>query len=401
MTRKVSYRALAGLLITLVVLGGQSLPAVGQPQTPDDIDRRLEEIQRLQAELERREGSVRRQISVSGARRDALTKELSELQAIVDQVQARVNAAEGELNEIQRSLDRNTEALNRAKADLDARVGALRARAAHIYKHGPSSVFELVVGAAGFGDFLRRFAYTLNVTNADNERVAQIRVEKARISKERAVIEELREKAARQLAVVEKERNRAASVAGRVAANRQAAVGDLQGSFQQLGNIQQQKERYERETAELQAESAAIAAFLRGRGSGPATVSPRGMVWPTSGKVTSGFGWRTHPIFGTRRFHAGIDIGAPSGQAVVAAGSGKVVFAGPKSGYGNTVIVDHGGGIATLYGHLSSIAAGQGATVVRGGRVAAVGCTGYCTGPHLHFEVRVNGDPVNPAGWLP
>jgi murein DD-endopeptidase MepM/ murein hydrolase activator NlpD len=262
-------------------------------------------------------------------------------------------------------------------------------------------VFELVVGAAGFGDFLRRFAYTLNVTNEDNERVAQIKVERARITKERAEVAVLRDEAARQLEVVETERNRAASVAGRVASSRQAAVGDLEGSYQQLGDIQAQKERYERETAELQAESAAIAAFLRGRGSGPATVSPKGMVWPTSGKVTSGYGWRTHPIFGTKRFHSGIDIGAPSGQAVVAAGSGQVVFAGPKSGYGNTVIIDHGGGIATLYAHLSSIAAGQGVTVVRSGRIAGVGCTGYCTGPHLHFEVRVNGDPVNPAGWLP
>ncbi len=402
MTSRVNYRSLVGFLLTLALLvGGTTSPAQSQPQSVDDIDRRLQEIERLQAELARREGSVRREISEAGSRRDALTDELSELQAVVDEVQGRVDAAESALHKVQSALDERTGELKELETALSSRLGDLRKRAVHIYKHGPASIFDMVVVSVGFGDFLRRFAYTLNLVGEDNARVAEIKRERVRIVREREEVQKLRDEAARQLDVVAAERNRAAAIANRVAGHRNAAVGDLRGSYQQLGNIQQQRARYERETADLRAESAAIAAFLRGRGSGPATVSPKGMVWPTSGKVTSGFGWRTHPIFGTRRFHAGIDIGAPSGQAVVAAGSGKIVFAGPKSGYGNTVIMDHGGGIATLYGHLSSIAAGQGATIVRGGRVAAVGCTGYCTGPHLHFEVRVNGDPVNPTGWLP
>jgi murein DD-endopeptidase MepM/ murein hydrolase activator NlpD len=316
-------------------------------------------------------------------------------------VQGRVDSAESALQRVQSELDERTRELKELEAAMSSRLEDLKKRAVHIYKHGPASIFDMVVVSVGFGDFLRRFAYTLNLVSEDNARVAEIKRERVRIVREREGIQKLRDEAARQLDVVAAERNRAAAVANRVAGHRNAAVGVLQGSYQQLGNIQQQRARYERETASLRTESAAIAAFLRGRGSGTATVSPKGMSWPTSGKVTSGYGWRTHPIFGTRRFHAGIDIGAPTGQAVVAAGGGKIVFAGPKSGYGNTVIVYHGGGIATLYGHLSSIAAGQGATIVRGGRIAAVGCTGYCTGPHLHFEVRVNGDPVNPAGWLP
>ncbi len=392
---------LVGLVTVALLLGGGAVPVQSQPQSVDDVDRRLQEIQRLQAELARREGSVRREISAAGARRDALTQELSELQSVVDEVQRRVDSAAAALNTLQATLDVHTRELKAVENSLSSRLGDLRERAVHIYKHGPASVFEMVVAAVGFDDFLRRFSYTMNLVNEDNARVADIRRTRERILRARAEIEVLRDQAARQLRTVATERDKAAAIAARVAGHRQAAVGALQGSYRQLGNIQEQKVRYERETAELRAESAAIAAFLRGRGNGPATVSPKGMVWPTSGKVTSGFGWRVHPIFGTRRFHAGIDIGAPSGQGVVAAGSGKIVFAGPKSGYGNTVIMDHGGGIATLYGHLSSISAGQGATIVRGGRIASVGCTGYCTGPHLHFEVRVNGDPVNPAGWLP
>jgi murein DD-endopeptidase MepM/ murein hydrolase activator NlpD len=402
MTRRVNYRSLVGFVLALALfVGGTTSPAQSQPQTVDDIDRRLQEIERLQAELARREGNVRRQISEADARRDALSDELAELQAVVDEVQGRVDTAESALRRVQTKLDERTREMKQLEAALSSRLEDLKKRAVHIYKHGPASIFDMVVVSVGFGDFLRRFAYTLNLVGEDNARVAEIKHERARIVREREEIQKLRDDAARQLDVVAAERNRAASVANRVAGHRNAAVGELQGSYQQLGNIQQQRARYERETAALRTESAAIAAFLRGRGSGTATVSPKGMSWPTSGKVTSGYGWRTHPIFGTRRFHAGIDIGAPTGQAVVAAGGGQIVFAGPKSGYGNTVIMYHGGGIATLYGHLSSFSARQGATIVRGGRIGGVGCTGYCTGPHLHFEVRVNGDPVNPAGWLP
>jgi murein DD-endopeptidase MepM/ murein hydrolase activator NlpD len=203
------------------------------------------------------------------------------------------------------------------------------------------------------------------------------------------------------MSVVAHERDHASQIAKSVDTERRAVSGEIQQQYAQLGDIQQQKEAYEQETAELQAESMRIAAFLRGTSSGEATVSPRGMIWPTNGPVTSGYGWRTHPIFGTRRFHAGIDIGAPGGSPVSAAATGRVVYAGSATGYGRHVIIDHGGGIATLYGHLSSISSGQGTVLARGGSVGAVGCTGYCTGPHLHFEVRVNGDPDNPMRWLP
>jgi murein DD-endopeptidase MepM/ murein hydrolase activator NlpD len=123
-------------------------------------------------------------------------------------------------------------------------------------------------------------------------------------------------------------------------------------------------------------------------------------VWPAAGPVTSGFGWRTHPISGTRRFHAGIDIGAPAGAPVRAAGAGVVAAAGWRGGYGLTVEVDHGEGVTTLYAHLSSIAVRPGEPVATGQQLGAVGSTGASTGPHLHFEVRVQDSPVDPAGWL-
>jgi murein DD-endopeptidase MepM/ murein hydrolase activator NlpD len=271
----------------------------------------------------------------------------------------------------------------------------------HVYKRGPASLFGIILGVSRADDLMRQYSYMRRLTRADNARIVQIGRIKRGLVKERDKIAKLRDEAARAAAVVSLERNRAAAVAGAVESRRDAASGELATNLQELGGIQRQREQYERETAQLQAESAAIAAFLRGHGGGKAAVSPRGMVWPASGPVTSGYGWRTHPIFGTRRFHAGIDIGSPSGAAIIAAGTGKVIFVGPKGGYGNTTIVDHGGGIATLYGHQSSIGVSNGTVVAIGQRIGSVGCTGFCTGPHLHFEVRVNGDPVNPMGWLP
>jgi murein DD-endopeptidase MepM/ murein hydrolase activator NlpD len=302
---------------------------------------------------------------------------------------------------IQAQVDRKDVAIRKAQALLERQLAGLEGRAIRVYKSGPASFFDFVAQVEGVGDFFRRFAFMVQVMRKDNERIESIRAVKTSIVRDRDKIKVLRDKVAAQVAVVAAERDRAASIRNDAAARRNAVAGELQSSYAELGDIQAQRAQYDRETAQLQSESAAIAQFLRGRGGTPAQVSPKGMTWPASGPVTSGFGWRTHPIFGTKRFHAGIDIGAPTGSAIVAAGTGTVIFAGSKSGYGNATIIDHGGGIATLYGHQSSIGVGVGTPVTIGQRIGSVGCTGYCTGPHLHFEVRVNGDPVNPMGWLP
>jgi murein DD-endopeptidase MepM/ murein hydrolase activator NlpD len=122
--------------------------------------------------------------------------------------------------------------------------------------------------------------------------------------------------------------------------------------------------------------------------------------WPVSGRISSPYGWRTHPIYGYRSFHTGIDIAAPAGTTVKAARRGEVLYVGYRDAYGLIVIIDHGNSLATVYAHLSKAYVRAGQSVGTLGNVAAVGCTGWCTGPHLHFEVRVNGNPQNPMNWL-
>jgi len=155
----------------------------------------------------------------------------------------------------------------------------------------------------------------------------------------------------------------------------------------------------ERQEDQLLAESNALSGVIAGAsGAGGGTGS---LIWPCGGPVVSSFGWRIHPILHYRKFHTGIDIAAGYGVPIRASDGGTVIYATWMGGYGNVIIVDHGRGVSTLYAHQSSLAAGTGARVGRGQVIGYVGSTGFSTGPHLHFEVRVNGNPVDPMGYLP
>jgi len=169
-----------------------------------------------------------------------------------------------------------------------------------------------------------------------------------------------------------------------------------------LKDVQSKVKDFEAQIASLKKESDAIAALLRARQKAQAKApTGKGMLAaPVPGVVTSGFGPRKHPIFGTMRNHTGVDFSATSGTPVRASADGTVAVAGERGGYGVTVIVDHGNSLATLYGHLSRTAVAEGATVSRGQVIGYAGSTGYSTGPHLHFEVRVNGNPVDPLRYL-
>ena len=163
---------------------------------------------------------------------------------------------------------------------------------------------------------------------------------------------------------------------------------------------------YERAERELARQSASIESMISNMkpSSSTGVQATTGFIKPISGPITSPFGYRIHPIFKTRIFHSGIDIGGPNGGAIRASNNGKVIFAGWYGGYGQVVIIDHGvvrgQPITTLYAHMSSISVSKGQTVTKGQQIGREGSTGYSTGPHCHFEVRVNGQPRNPLNYI-
>jgi murein DD-endopeptidase MepM/ murein hydrolase activator NlpD len=187
------------------------------------------------------------------------------------------------------------------------------------------------------------------------------------------------------------------SVTEQLISSQQQLATARQSKRDTLSSVQENEREFLHEVEGLQAASQALAAKLRAVASssgGPTHGSSSGLIWPVNGPITSPFGWRWG------RMHEGVDIGVPYGTPIHAAAAGTVVYCGWMSGYGNLVAIDHGGGLSTAYGHQSSIAVGCGQSVGQGDVIGYVGCTGHCFGPHLHFEVRVDGSPVDPLGYL-
>ncbi|HHW15275.1 MAG TPA: peptidoglycan DD-metalloendopeptidase family protein [Firmicutes bacterium] len=171
-----------------------------------------------------------------------------------------------------------------------------------------------------------------------------------------------------------------------------------------LRRIQSERQAYEAALDEWEQTARQLESFIRGqqkRGPASPQATAKRMLWPVRGAVTSEYGYRVHPILKTRRYHSGLDIAVPYGTPVVAAAGGTVILSGWVGGYGKTVIIDHGGGISTLYGHNSTLLVSVGQTVRAGQTIAKAGSTGLSTGPHVHFEVRQNGQPTDPRAWLP
>ena len=219
--------------------------------------------------------------------------------------------------------------------------------------------------------------------------------------------------------MVASERNRIQEARDAQNVVRVDAAEELAEQERLRGEVLARKEEFQSQVDVLEQESAAIAETLRQRAAAreaarqsadPDDVasaladlpeSTGQLLFPVPGApITSSFGYRIHPIYGDARLHTGIDIGASTGDSILAAADGVVVSTGSLGGYGNATVIEHGGGMATLYGHQSAILVSPGDRVTAGEVIGRVGCTGACTGPHLHFEVRIEGEPVNPIPYL-
>ncbi|MSO38069.1 MAG: hypothetical protein EXQ69_07450 [Acidimicrobiia bacterium] len=386
----------AGLSLSAVLLVAvSSVSAASLPLTPESRTQLEGEI----GEASREEQAVVRRVLVARERRKAAEGASAELGKAISVAGARVHDAEVLITELALRAREVLAQLEQAEAELVAARLQLRKTAAELYKSGggseaiatlvgdATSLHEVVVGKRYLEDAGRRSAtdYKAFVTQRDRVRAA----------KQQVIADETAAREARSVAATEQLRlsglladmTRKSSEARTLEAEEGAA----------LSVVQARKGEFERRLAEVQKASNRIGSILGDR---PGGTRPGSLSLPARGGIASPFGWRVHPIYGDRRLHAGIDIDAPHGAPVRAAADGTVVIAGYQTGYGNTVVIDHGGGLATLSAHLSVISVSAGQTVSGGQLVGAVGNTGNSTGPHLHFEVRINGSPVDPMGYL-
>ena len=355
------------------------------PALADELEEKQQQLDNIQKQIDEQQ----RKADQARKKEQTVAEQLRSIQAELDTAQGEFDAVNDLLINTEQQIKANTELAAQLTKKLEAQRKILERRLRDIYKNGQVNYLDVLFGAKDFSDFVTRMdllkkilAYDTNLiqgTRADKEKLAKA---KAQLESDRAKIVELRKLAADKRA--------------QVAARRQERQGVLNAAT------------YERETAErayreLIDTSKQIEQMIRRIQSGEKNIggSTGTMIWPADGPVTSPFGWRTHPIFGTQRLHTGIDIGADYGDSVSAADGGVVIEADWLGGYGNAVIIDHGNGISTLYAHNSQLLVSEGQTVSKGQTISRVGSTGYSTGPHLHFEVRQSGTPVNPLNFLP
>ena len=318
---------------------------------------------------------------------------LSEEKRVIDEAADEATKAykdvRKELDATEERIDANEDKLKVLNKDFAAKRSQLAKRVRDIYINGQINYLDVLFGAKDFQDFFTRMDLLKRVIQQDYDLVQVVFAEKTAIETSQKELE--KDKAAKEKLVS------AASDRKKEAEKKQAAK---QAIIDKMENDRATQERIINENLAASKEVEQMIRNSRYQPASPALSGGGTFNWPISGPITSPFGWRVHPITGASRFHSGIDIGGDYGETIHAAGAGIVSYAGWISGYGYAVIIDHGGGISTLYGHNQALLVSEGQSVSQGQAIAECGTTGNSTGPHCHFEVRVDGEPVNPMGYL-
>lgn len=358
--------------------------ALGLADAVADKQAELSNVKAQMQEMQQRKEAARQKADEASAELDDVVSNLNELQA-------QANKLQQQSDDLQEKIDDNRAKLEQKKADVERRMHIYRKRLRDIYINGQINYLDVLLGAKDFSDFSSRMYLLQRIISSDLEMLAQLKKDAAEI--------DARQK---QLDVQMKEIKNTQSILE----EKKAKVEKLREQRAYvLYKAQEEEQQSQNEYDRLLAVSENIAAMLRNMESnGSSAVSGGGtgrFMWPCRGEITSYFGWRTHPIFGTTKYHSGMDIAVDYGTPIHAADSGTIVYSGWLGGYGNCVMVDHGGGLVSLYGHNQSLNVTEGQYVEKGTVIAYAGSTGYSTGPHCHFEVRIHGEVTEPLDYLP
>ena len=369
-------------------------------KTEDDIDRQIkkqeEEYQRIQKQI----STTKKKLTETTKKEKSVTQQIEVLSQKITITRQKVNVVTLKVKKIQKNIVNLSSQIVDKNKKIAQVEELLRNRLVSIYKYGGVSDFNLLLSSQGAEDALANSYLLGKIAEQDQQLINELKFQKQKLS-------ETQEQLKNQKASLESHGKELKAQTNELkgAANERNAI---------LARVRKDKDLYMaqqnellRASKELQATVKRLLAEKRKLAAKkhpgkPQTVYYRGgrLAWPVQGTITSTFGTRVHPIFKTKITHTGLDISAPNGTPVKAADTGEVLFTGWLSGYGNVVILDHGGNLTTVYAHLSRIECTEGAKVNRGSMIGRVGATGVATGNHLHFETRVNGDAVNPMRYL-
>jgi peptidoglycan DL-endopeptidase CwlO len=373
------------------------------PAPARDLESKLEAKQAKLDEVREKKGVLTTTISRYGDRIDRLTGEVAAIRGREEAVRIRLAAKQAELDRAVAELDTARDRLLELRARLKRALVALRARLVAMYETGTPDVLSVIVGSSGVDDLAARAEYLDRLHGMDEAVVGRVRELRDQVKRIVVRLRSAKDRIESARDAIAAEERALASARSSLQSHQQALLDARAKRVAALAQISENEEELDGDVAAIQGK---IAAQLSSTGSVPLPAGPiqggsGGLIWPVSGPVVSGFGSRT--INGSYEYHPGIDIAVPEGTPIRAAASGSVIFTESEAssgGYGNYTCVDHGGGLSTCYAHQSSFAVSAGQSVSQGAIIGYTGCTGYCLGPHLHFEVRINGSVTDPMGYL-
>lgn len=363
----------------------------------------LSELQKEQSELKAKQQETQNALNENKQQQENISAEIETLDKTVAEAQAALDEIQTQLNDVTARLAESEVQLKEATDKKEAQLESFEGRIKFLHENGSIGYLQIILSAESFTDFLARMQYVNDIMNYDNNLLSELQTTENEIEKKTAEIAE--DKA--QVEVLVAEQKAKTEEYNTKLAEKQATYNqyklDAASYEQELASWEKASKEVESLIAQATAAaSKSSSATSSGSSSGNVTYTGGQFAWPVPGRsyISSGYGYRSKPIGSGSEFHTGYDIPASYGADIVAAEAGTVIYASYMNGYGYTVMIDHGGGLVTLYGHNSKLTVSKGDTVSRGQTIAKAGSTGNSTGNHCHFEVRKNGSHTSPQPYL-
>ncbi|WP_017299370.1 murein hydrolase activator EnvC family protein [Nodosilinea nodulosa] len=376
------------LALGIAVWLGLTAVSSAQAAPPELVAESIQDLQNKQKTIDQQRNQLQQQQNELQNRQATSESNLENLNNNIVYTANQIAETEFRLDQAEKELKNFEAQLKKAEDDYEkVRTGTV-ARLQFLQRQQGSEGWAVLLQSQNFNEFLDRQYQLKRVYASDRKVLADLKAKADAIEKQKAAVED--------------KRNQVALLRQQFLSQKQQYEAEASSEKELISRLKDRRGALEAAEDQLARDSEQIASLIRQKVAASTGVI-RGtgrFVYPANANISSGFGNRVHPILGHSRFHAGVDFAASYGSTIHAADSGRVIFAGWYGGYGQAIIIDHGGGLSTLYGHTSRIFVQEGQAVQQGQAIGAVGSTGLSTGPHLHFEVRQNGNPVNPMGYL-
>ena len=377
--KRIAAMICAGLIAFAFVVS-MVMPIVNAAPSKEDVNNAKQNTQNAKNDVKAAEEKQKQAI----AQYEAIDKQITD-------TEDEISIIEKQIEQTKLDLAAKEEELKAAQEEFDKYQELFLSRAGTMYENGNTAYIEILFGAENFSDFISKMEIISQVMEYDKDILNKLEEGRNAIENAKNEIEGIL-KRQEQNAVSLKERQDNLT---QVLAQKQALIDELKKDVEKYKAIYESAEKAEAEMIRQYNASLSYSA-------NPVKYTGGKFTWPvpSSSRITSQYGYRIHPVYNTKKFHSGIDIGASYGVDIIAAADGTVTLATTNGGYGKCVVINHGSGITTLYAHNSSLLVSVGDKVTRGQVIAKAGSTGVSTGPHCHFEVRINGATTDPMAYF-